>query len=104
MNPKLRFHNGPIGWGVYAMSPVFKGETIIHVKREDQLTLEDMVRTLEGAINVEGLSQIGLRPDCLDLLTWTILLEQDKGDTSDFAEYISILPNNYDSGQLNLEL
>ena len=98
-NPKLKFHHGAIGWGVYAIEPIAVGETLIRLERDNQITIEDVAASVEENINIEQLKKLGLKPDCLDALTWTVLIEQQKGNESKFKDYLAGLPGNYDSGE-----
>ena len=76
------------------------GETLIWLHRENEITIEDVQQSLEENIDLEQLKSLGLKPDCLDALTWTILLEQEKGAESKYVDYLATLPGNYDNGTL----
>ena len=76
------------------------GETLIWLHRENEITIEDVQQSLEENIDLEQLKNLGLKPDCLDALTWTILLEQEKGAESKYVDYLATLPGNYDNGTL----
>ena len=85
---------------MYAIEPIEVGETLIRLERENQITIEDVSASLQQNVNMERLKELGLQPDCLDALTWTVLLEQRRGLASPFSDYFAALPGNYDSGEL----
>ena len=84
---------------MYAIEPIAVGETLIRLERDNQITIEDVAASVEENINIEQLKKLGLKPDCLDALTWTVLIEQQKGNESKFKDYLAGLPGNYDSGE-----
>ena len=84
----------------FCLNPSKVGETLIWLHRENEITIEDVKQSLEENIDTEHIKNLGLKPDCLDALTWTILLEQEKGAESKYADYLATLPGNYDNGTL----
>ena len=65
-NERIEIRDGPIGLGFFAIEDIAEDELLIEVSRLDQITIEDLVQTLEQEIGKEKLENWESKMDCLE--------------------------------------
>lgn len=64
-NERIEIRDGPIGLGFFAIEDIPEDELLIEVSRRDQITIEDLIETLEEEIGKEKLENWDSKMDCL---------------------------------------
>ena len=65
-NERIEIRDGPIGLGFFAIEDIAEDELLIEVSRLDQITIEDLIETLEQEIGKEKLENWESKMDCLE--------------------------------------
>ena len=74
-----------------ALEKILKDESIVSIKREDQINVEQVIESVGNELESENPF------DCVEMLALFLCIERKKGADSKYAHYLNILPDSFDT-------